>query len=878
MIPIHLKLSGFLSYRDAVELDFNSFHLACVSGQNGAGKSSLLDAITWALFGQARKRDESVVNLQSKAAEVALTFRYEENMYRVIRALPRGKSTTLEFQILDGGPFDNAQGKPLTVDNDSRSTVNRPLSGTWRPLTERTGRDTQARIEQTLRLDYETFVNAAFFLQGRADQFAQQSPSRRKEILSNILGLEDWEIFKDRAAARRKSIESELDSVDGRVKEINAELDEEPVRAQKLAELEAELKRLSAVRKTQEAALANVKQVRAALEKQKELVRKLGEALGRAKTNLSGLQSRLAVKQTERAVHADFLARAADVESAYAAWQSARAEVERMDAVAAKFHEHDDRRQPLLREIESERARLEQERETLGGQYSMISDQSSVIGGLETELASAQQSLGEADKKSAEREELQKQAQEARERQAGMRVENETLRREMDELKARIEKLEAAEGAACPLCGQSLSPEHRASTLGQLNEEGKAKGDQWRANKSAMEELAEKIRVYEAGIAESKNINDQRMALSNTVAQLTERIENLKQQAAEWKKVGAKRLAEVGKLLENEKYAAAARKQLVKVNKELAALGYDAAAHDAARRTEVQARSAEAELRNLDSARAAIGPLDDEIGNLRSQIKNQQSAIAGQQSEYDDAAAALASAEMAAPDLESAEQTLFDLQEQENRLNQEVGAARQKVTVLADLRKRRKKLEAAREEFALQIGRYKTLERAFGKDGVPALLVEQALPEIEAKANELLDRLSDGTMSVRFVTQSAYKDKKREDLKETLDIQISDGAGVRDYEMYSGGEAFRANFAIRLALSEVLARRKGARLQTLVIDEGFGSQDTQGRQRLIESINAVKNDFAKIIVITHLDELKDAFPTRIEVEKTETGSTVRVIG
>ena len=155
--------------------------------------------------------------------------------------------------------------------------------------------------------------------------------------------------------------------------------------------------------------------------------------------------------------------------------------------------------------------------------------------------------------------------------------------------------------------------------------------------------------------------------------------------------------------------------------------------------------------------------------------------------------------------------------------------------------------------------------------------LEQALPQIEQKANDLLDRLSDGQMSIRFGTQAEYKDKKRDDLKETLDIQISDASGTRDYEMYSGGEAFRVNFAIRLALSEILAQRKGARLQTLVIDEGFGSQDVQGRQRLIEAINAVKNDFEKIFIITHLDELKDAFPNRIEIEKTERGSTVRVV-
>jgi exonuclease SbcC len=74
-----------------------------------------------------------------------------------------------------------------------------------------------------------------------------------------------------------------------------------------------------------------------------------------------------------------------------------------------------------------------------------------------------------------------------------------------------------------------------------------------------------------------------------------------------------------------------------------------------------------------------------------------------------------------------------------------------------------------------------------------------------------------------------------------------------------------------------LAQRAGARLQTLVIDEGFGSQDAIGRQRLVEAINLVQTDFAKILVITHLEELKDAFPSRIEVEKSNTGSLVSVI-
>ena len=128
MIPLHLKLSGFLSYCDPVEVDFTGFDLACISGSNGAGKSSLLDAMTWALFGQARKRDESVINLQAKAAEVAFTFTYEGNIYRVIRSLQRGKTTTLEFQIRGDGSQAIEGGSPIK--NDS--------PGSWRPLTEHT--------------------------------------------------------------------------------------------------------------------------------------------------------------------------------------------------------------------------------------------------------------------------------------------------------------------------------------------------------------------------------------------------------------------------------------------------------------------------------------------------------------------------------------------------------------------------------------------------------------------------------------------------------------------------------------------------------------------------------------------------------------------
>jgi len=496
---------------------------------------------------------------------------------------------------------------------------------------------------------------------------------------------------------------------------------------------------------------------------------------------------------------------------------------------------------------------------------------------LQSQIETAKKSLADAEAKSAEREELEKQAGSAREKMAELKVENQTLKVQMEQLKARIDQLSVAEGAICPLCGQDLSEEHRKSTLAGLEGDGKKQGDRYRANTTEMKALADEITRYDAQLTSYASVDQKRLSATATLTQLTERLESLQKEADEWTSTGKKRLAEVTQMLEKESFAKEVRAQLKEVDKELAALGYDAAAHDTARKAESEQRVAEEEYRNLEKARAALKPIEDEIGNLKSEIGKREAEVGTQQQEHDDAVATLAASEAQAPDVDSAMDELLHLQEQENRVTQEVGAARQKVDVLDDLRKRKAEYVENREELQQTIARHKTLERAFGKDGIPALLIEQALPQIETRANELLDRLSDGQMSIRFVTQAEYKDKKRDDLKETLDIQISDAAGVRDYEMYSGGEAFRVNFAIRLALSEVLAQRKGARLQTLVIDEGFGSQDAQGKQRLIEAINLVKDDFAKILVITHLDELKDAFPTRIEVEKTARGSVVQVM-
>jgi exonuclease SbcC len=164
---------------------------------------------------------------------------------------------------------------------------------------------------------------------------------------------------------------------------------------------------------------------------------------------------------------------------------------------------------------------------------------------------------------------------------------------------------------------------------------------------------------------------------------------------------------------------------------------------------------------------------------------------------------------------------------------------------------------------------------AFGKEGIQALIIENAIPEIQEYANEILRRLTRNNMQISLESQ---REKQSGGFKETLDIKISDDRGTREYSLFSGGEAFRADFALRIALSKLLARRAGTQLRTLIVDEGFGTQDADGLQQMIECIQAISDDFDKVLVVTHLEAIKNAFPVRIEVTKNpDTGSRYEIL-
>ena len=852
MILLQMQISGFLSYQEKVLVDFSEFDLACISGANGAGKSSLLEAITWVLFGEARRRDDAVINHQSDTAEVILDFLYENENYQVQRAKKRDKSTLLEFRI-------------------------RAEDGAWKALTEATVRGTEDLISTTLHLDYDTFINSAFFLQGKADQFAQQNPTNRKKILSSILGLDIWEVYKEEAARRRRLLEGNISVIDEQLASIEEELKLEDERKARLVTLEktlSEKKTLADARKTlldQQRLIADqVMNESAQLQKQ-------AAEIDRLKMELAQSEDILQQRLQEKKHHQEVIQSEKAVREELAAWQAARLDLEKWDSIAAHFHQFETKRQTPLLKIEREGAKLRAEHDGLLTRAQEISTIVLTLETLRKQNTECQEQVRALNTKLETRADIENRMRELQDQKAHARAENLTLKAEMDEIKEKINRLQADTSAVCPTCEKPLDTAEKQRLLADLTARGTARGDAYRQNLKTTEECETAYKELETALVSLQRVDAELKLQQRLCDSTSSEITRNEGEIEKWNALGALRLRELELILSNEGFALDARAELAVIDSELKELGYDPAEHEKIRQSETEGRDSQVKLVQLEAAKAALAPLEREIADLEMRIDKDGKRLAQLKDEYIKAEELFRTKTANMPDMALLETEYYQAQEEVNRTSTELGYTRNQVEVLHRQREQKTLRTREKEEFTARIANLKELELAFGKDGIPALLIEQALPEIQEHANDILDHLSNGAMALSFETQKEFKDKKRAGRRETLDILVRDSAGERAYELFSGGEAFRINFAIRMALSQILTKRAGARLQTLVIDEGFGSQDADGLQRLIEAINLSRSDFAKILVISHLEEMKDAFSARIEVTKTSTGSRVQVV-
>ena len=852
MIPVRLTISGFLSYQQPAEIDFTGIHVACISGRNGAGKSTILDAMTWALFGEARRNDDSLINdaAEDRKAKAEFEFRYENADYLVRRQKEKGKSTTAEFYI-------------------------RAADGIWKPLTEKRVADTNKRICDTLHMDYRTFINVSFFLQGKADQFTGQNATERKKILSGILDLGVWETYKTRTADLRKETEYSVRQLDRLILESEEELKDEDALKEKLASLGSQMKDAEKAYADRDTQWKLAKTAESLLNSQRDSLAQKQQDEDRQARQIRILQANLSDRQKELVSLRSRIADAAAIEQRFALLTEVRDRLEKLNAAAMEFNR-----------LETARTRAENavrtEEKQLNYEYSQLLKEKNELDRLLPEkdrlLSGLAQSRSELEQLTADysrRPGLQERFSAISDKGEQLRTAAKLLETKISENEQKIAKLIAGKGAPCPTCGREMDEEHCRKHEAELREE----------IRQIRGKIAENEAIRVPMRAEYKDLQNEisRLdALSPRISNLTaglviseQNLKNISQRLESWEKDKKARFAEVEQALKNADFCAEERETIRSVSEKLSFLSYDRKEHEDIRAQLAQLAGAETAHQELIRSQSRIEPLEREISEKTAQIGEQTAWLARLREEREKAELDYQQKKEQMPDLDAVEKARNDALKAMQQLNHELAETEQRVRHLENARANLERYGAEFKEKQALIDRCRSLEKAFGKDGIPALLIEQAVPEIEDQANELLQRLSNGTMTLRMNTQGAYKSKKDE-VKETLDIMITDPYGTREYEMFSGGEAFRINFSIRLALSRLLARRAGSRMQTLVIDEGFGSQDDEGRARLAEAITAVQNDFEKILVITHLSELKEKVPSRIEVEKTDDGSRVEV--
>ena len=499
MIPEQLHLRNFLSHRET-DLDLRGVHVACLVGDNGAGKSALLDAITWVVWGQSRApygREDDLIFHGEDGLEVEYVFiiPYQggtEQRFRILRRREkRGRrlmSTQLDFQI----------------EGDTG----------WRILTAGSVRETQNRIIEHLGLDYDTFINSAYLRQGHADEFTVQPPAQRKRVLSAVLGLDKWEAYQESAKSILAQYQGELKAVNTRLEEIEAELAHKSEYEQNLATTEAEMK--SAERQLREVqeevdALTRAQEQAAGLQRQMD---DLDSRLQQESVRLEQLESDQEKLRERYRYFESLLAQAEIIEQQYRQYQellnAERVLGEKLSKTAQLQQQKSDNERELakaregidqkLRGIESsvttqeriiqeERAKLERELGELQSQVKLLEERLPDEHTLET-LDEAQHRLAEFDLKNQELDDCRHRLRGNEVEQSRLDELNRQYRAQMDEAKTRIDALGEAE-ASCPLCGQPLTQEHREQLLDEISHEGKSMGDTFRSNKSRLLTLTE---------------------------------------------------------------------------------------------------------------------------------------------------------------------------------------------------------------------------------------------------------------------------------------------------------------------------------------------------------------------------------------------------
>ena len=902
MIPLKVTLKNFLSYGPAEQtVSFEPYSLMCLSGKNGHGKSSILDALTWAIWGCARKMvgvakgDEGLVHLGQKEMVIHLEFLVNAQKYRIRRE------------------YFKSYGKPITrLDVE----VFDPVINQFVTLTDKSVRATQEKIERIVGLDFDTFVSTSFLRQGQSNEFSKKTPRERKEVIASILGLGSYDQKAAVALEKSKEILQKITHIKLMADQAKTILALAPQVEERIVVVQADMERVA-------------HELHDAHKKSLECGQRLQqiELVQREVVRCDALRSSLELQEQQLL---------ASVREKFFAWRGLHKRLIRIPSLDALMHERSQAAEELVIQrtkekqslvlqqkmqtatstLESLEVALRHEHELKKNELLRKKDEILVqLKYLETSVADVL----------ARKDAAAKQLLEARSKQSQLIAQltsREQVESAYDQGKRLFEKRRAfyhacvskrkvaevalaelsdhkkivsnVENPSCPLCQQLVTIKRKHFLVTQLSKQELFQHHKLSRVITVLQHLEAALTAQRAELERDARVCLAFQTAEQELARITngsqeiereyQRFCEIETELVTQRGVLKKSFGELSQALElsdaNFQASLNVQEKIVSLRQAIVALQHEATllAYNAEEleKKSAQVAKLDAQLKDLQQRDA----LFHEATRMRHamiahivDVRRIRKDLALVLAQYAELARSVQAYPVVVEEKRALDICVSGLLAKRDEYSRELGSLSERKKRCDEAAESAKVVDAQIDVLMHEKKEYDVLADAYGKNGVQALLIESVLPEIEQEANSLLARLTDNQMQV-FI--ESLRDLKGGGVRETLDIQISDSVGIRPYEMFSGGEAFRIDFALRIAVSRLLARRAGTHLQTLLIDEGFGSQDEEGLARLTQALFAVQKDFEKIIVVSHLERLKENFPVHVVVEKRAGTSIVHV--
>jgi len=868
-----VRLENFKCYADAdVELDDG---VTVIFGLNGSGKSSLLEACFFALYG-AKALDttlDEVVTIGAEDATVELWFVHDGERYHLERRVrytgERAQTATCLLETPEG-----------------------PIEG---------ARDVRGYVEDLLRMDAEAFVNCAYVRQGEVNKLINASPSDRQDMIDDLLQLGTLEEYRTRASDARVGV--------GRVRETKrGALDdvEQQVMEKEEKDLHGRLNQLRTERDRKTEKIAEVEQRREqAVQTRDHEQRRLDEATERRERleDLAGtiedLRERIAEAEREREEHSD---RLSELRSTAEDAREKRDELlaasdldaadpdaidERLDALDGRdddlldrlqeqqlaAQDHSNRAERFCEEAEAlderaEEARTEAEtaEADADGRADRVEERRETIEERDADIAEKRARFEDApcDRDTVEkyREQAAKRVREARERVTSLDTELDNARESL----AEAERLR--EEGKCPECGQPVENSPHVEAIAERQErveeleselaDARAARDDAESTLDTAERLVELATDLDS--LESKQA-DQRALVETAAEDVTEkreRAERLREQAAAFEEEAAEKREEA-----SEAAAAAddCREVVAEVNAERQSVTESRQRLDALADAVDRLADAEAERERLRERREELESMNDERRERLRDVRDQREALA---EEFDEAAVedARENRDGAERYITWADENLPTLREERDDLQSEVGAVENELDALDALRERRDALEATVDRLDTLYEETEQLQTMYAD--LRAELRQRNVEKLESLLNETFDLVYQNDSYARIELDGDY----------ALTVYQKDGEPL-DPEQLSGGERALFNLSLRCAIYRLLAEgiEGAAPMPPLILDEPTVFLDSGHVSKLVELVGSMRDvGVEQIVVVSHDEELVGAADDLIHVEKDPTSN------